>query len=315
MDRQQKVKRDSSRAWFMAVGVVALLALVMVAASACGGSDVASTATTAGPAATETSQEIDKTMTTTTAPTITTAPTTTTRREIFTVENWSVLDTNPGGHKGASVDIVGQVFATVERDAHGTYWQMWADPRNSEWNTSVLYSNPDFRIKDQDYVHVVGFVHDVFEGENAFGGLVTAPVVVATSAEVVDATATAPEALRTVEVHLTQKQHGLAITVSKVEFAAEETRVYVTVENGSGDEATFYSFNAKAVQGSTQYEPESWGTDYPEVQSDILPGISTSGVIVFEAMDPSTPTKIYLEGRAGSYSLDFDPYVFTIPGE
>jgi hypothetical protein len=132
---------------------------------------------------------------------------------------------------------------------------------------------------------------------------------------VVDATATAPEALRTAEVDLTQKQHGLAVTVSKVEFAAEETRVYVTVENGSGDEASFYSFNAKAVQGSTQYEPDSWGSDYPEVQSDILPGVSTSGVIVFEAMDPSAPTKIYLEGRAGSYSLDFEPYVFTIPAE
>lgn len=315
MDRQWKVQSKRSRGWFMTVGVVALLVIVVVAAGACGSSDVASTATTAGSVTTGTSEETDGTTTTTAASTTTAAPTTTTEPEFFTVENWAVLDTDPGGHKGASVDIVGQVFAAVERDADGTYWQMWADPRNSEWNTLVLYSDPDFRIKDQDYVHVLGVVHDVFEGENAFGGLITAPAILAISAEVVDATATAPEALRTAEVDLTQKQHGLAVTVSKVEFAAEETRVYVTVENGSGDEASFYSFNAKAVQGSTQYEPDSWGSDYPEVQSDILPGISTSGVIVFEAMDPSAPTKIYLEGRAGSYSLDFEPYVFTIPAE
>ncbi len=46
----------------------------------------------------------------------------------------------------------------------------------------------------------------------------------------------------------TQTQHGLSITIEKVEFADAETRVFVSVRNASSHNASFYDFNAKAVQ-------------------------------------------------------------------
>jgi hypothetical protein len=98
-----------------------------------------------------------------------------------------------------------------------------------------------------------------------------------------------------------------------VEFATDETRVFVTVANGSSSQASFYDFNAKAVQGSKQFDPESFGSDYPEVQSEILAGVSSSGVIVFPAMSPSAQTSIYLEAGSDDFSVDFSPFVFTIP--
>lgn len=319
--RQPTTAQDNPKGRRLAatLTVILLLALAPLAASACGSTSgqPASTMVSSGPAG-GTTPEASSSGTDSTANDLAAGETTepsaeTASTELFTADNWAVLDSDPGSHKGAAVDIVGKVFLTPERDSKGTYWQMWADPRDSEWNTVVYYPDPNLRIKDQDYVHVVGVVKDAFKGENAFSGTITAPAIIASTVQVVDATAAAPKAVRTVAVNLTQKQHGLSVTVDKVEFAEEETRVYITVENGSSDKASFYSFNAKAVQGTAQYEPNSWGGEYPEVQSDILPGITTSGIVVFDGMDPHMQTKIYLEARSEDYSLDFKPYVFTVP--
>jgi hypothetical protein len=91
-------------------------------------------------------------------------------------------------------------------------------------------------------------VKDEFTGKNAFGGDVSAVAVIADTAEVVDALAAAPPATATAKVSKTQTQHGLSITIEKVEFADAETRVFVSVRNASSHNASFYDFNAKAVQ-------------------------------------------------------------------
>jgi len=106
--------------------------------------------------------------------------------EEFTRENWGELVANPEAHVGALVDIVGQVLSAPESDSDGTYWQMYADPENWEWNTVVGYGDPSFVVAENDYVHVTGTVMGEFEGENAFGARVTAVQVLALSAEVVD---------------------------------------------------------------------------------------------------------------------------------
>jgi len=232
--------------------------------------------------------------------------------ETFTRKNWGVLNTDPEQYVGARVDIVGQVFGDVERDADGTYWQMWSDPQNSEWNTMVGYPDPELTIAGDDYVHVEGEVFDVSEGENAFGATIRAPAIRADSAEVVDATAAASPPVRTFDASSTQYQYSLAVTLEKIEYAADETRVHLEVFNLSNQEATFYSFNAKAVQGNTQFEPERF-RDYPEPQSDLLPGIKTEGVIVFPPMDPNAAAKFIFEGSLSDYSLYFEPYIFDVP--
>ena len=233
--------------------------------------------------------------------------------ETFTRENWATLASDPAAHKGAQVDLVGQVFLAPEKDADGTYWQMYADPKNSEWNTLVGYLDPNFSIADGDFVHVIGVVKDKFEGENLMGGTIIAPIILADTAEIVDAIAAATPALRTADVNLTQDQNGLTVTLSKAEFASDETRVFVTVLNNGNETAHVYGFSTKAVQGDTQFDPEYSSAGYPEVQSDILSGIKTSGVVVFGPMDPTKETRVVLEGSSEDYNLNFEAYSFTIP--
>jgi hypothetical protein len=226
---------------------------------------------------------------------------TTASDERFSRENWDVLASDPDSYKGASVDIVGKVFSTVERDAEGVYFQMWADPKESELNTVVAAADTSLRLKDGDFVHVKGEVRGVFEGENSFGAELTLPSVIASSVKVVDATAAASRALKTLG-RIQGAQYGITVTVRKVELAEDETRVFVAVKNGSSEEFSIYSFNAKAVQGGRQFEPET-NFDYPELVSEILPGAFTSGVITFPALTPDRGLDLVLEGSSSNYDI------------
>jgi hypothetical protein len=85
----------------------------------------------------------------------------------------------------------------------------------------------------------------------------------------------------------------------------------VRIVNNSSNKASFYSFNTKALQGSSQFEAE-YSSDYPKVQSELLAGVESSGVIVFPAMDPTKTTKFVLEASTDDYSLDFEPYTFEV---
>lgn len=232
----------------------------------------------------------------------------------FTKENWSELDTNPDNFKGAAVDVVGKIFLVPEKDEDGTYFQMYADPKNSEFNTIVASSDPDLKIEDGDFVHVIGSVKGSFKGKNAFGGELTAPTVIAQKVEIVNPKDVLAPTKLNVDVNKTQEQHGLAITLNNIEFADEETRLYVTVNNGSQDEATFYSFNVKAIQGSNQFEEQNnYDVDYPEIASELLPGIESSGVVLLQPLAISANSaQIHLEGRTGNYDHDFKPYVFDV---
>jgi len=231
--------------------------------------------------------------------------------EHFDRSNWALLQTDPNAHKGASVDIVGKVFTSPQRDARGTYWQMWSDPKNNEWNTVVGVADPNFQIAQDQYVHVTGTVKGQYQGKNLLGGDVNAVEVLASRADIASPLAAAPPALRTVQANLSQTQNGVTISLSKIEFAAIETRVFVSVSNASSSTAHFYDFNAKVVQGTTQYSSNSAG-DYPQVQSDILPGVTSSGVVVFPSMGPGRATRLVFGAGSNNYNVNFQPYQFDL---
>ena len=54
---------------------------------------------------------------------------------------------------------------------------MFVDVENSDWNTIVYTDQTDLDLNTDDYVRVRGEVLGSLEGENAFGGSITAPTV------------------------------------------------------------------------------------------------------------------------------------------
>jgi hypothetical protein len=257
--------------------------------------------------------ESSTTTTTTRATSTSTTTATTAPRRIFTRADYAELATSPDRFEGASVDIVGRVFAEVERQGDVLAFQMWADPAERQWNT-VVGVRSDIALAADDFVHVVGEVRGKFEGKNAFGATVEAVQVAARTVEKVDGLAAAPPAVREVALKVTQNQHGLVVTIDKVQYAAAETRVFVTVTNNTPQKASFYDFNAKATQGSQQFDVKTtYGNGYPEVQSELLPRVTSSGVVMFPAMNPRTTARLVLEARTDDYRVDFADYVFNVP--
>jgi hypothetical protein len=218
----------------------------------------------------------------------------------FTLANWDLLASSPEDYKGARVNVVGKVFTAPERDEGAVYFQMYADPKNSEWNTIVAYPDSSLRVRQDDFVRVKGEVTGGYTGENAFGGEVTAPTITADTVSVVDATAAASPATTTLG-RATSTQHGITLLVRKVELADDETRVFLKIRNASSSKFSFYGSSGKAVQRGRQFESE-YNSDYPELSTDLLPGASTSGVIVFPPLDPKGLT-LHLEGSSDNYEI------------
>lgn len=241
----------------------------------------------------------------------TTAEASETASEHFDASNWAIVESDPDAHKGARAEFVGKVFTAPEYDAKGTYIQVWEDAANSENNVIVGYADPNFAVQEGDYVRVVGTVKGKFTGENAFGAKLTVPIVIADTLKVVDATAAAPPAIATLG-RATGTQAGITVTVSKVEFAANETRVFVRVRNNSNASVSIYDSSAKAVQNGRQYDSTFSTADYPQLSDDLVAGASTSGVIVFPKMKPGGPLKLILEAHSDNSDIgDYGTLTYT----
>lgn len=218
---------------------------------------------------------------------------------------------SPEDYIGRTVELVGQVFGGVDYDQDGVYFQMWADAEDLKNNTVVAYMDPSFTVEDNQYVRVTGTVADVFVGENMMGRTITAPLIhadeltVLTYKEAVMPTIAVAEATtKTIE------QRGYSVTVQTVELAEQETRAYISVTNNGSSTFSLYEFNMILIQDGTQYE-YGWNfmADYPELQTDIRPGITSEGVVVFPAIKEA-PFQIIMEGSSGDWSEELQEYVF-----
>lgn len=246
------------------------------------------------------------------------AQSSTTNKEVkkLSKEELQQMYTDPDKFKGYEVDIYAKIFANVERDDKGTYIQAFEDPKNSTNNTIISIKDPNLDVKDGDIIHVIGTVYKKFEGTNAFGAKITAPSIIASKIEKTDyATAFSP-AIKTINLNSEQNQNGYVIKINRVELAEQETRVYLTVTNKmSNEKINFYTFNTKIVQGGKQLgEQTDYDANYPQMESDILPGVSEDGVIAFAPVDPNGENlKISLEGSCDNYEITINPFTFQVP--
>jgi hypothetical protein len=97
-----------------------------------------------------------------------------------------------------------------------------------------------------------------------------------------------------------------------VEVAEDETRAYIKITNNSKEEISFYSFNSKIIAGTKQLEEDDH-YNYPEIPSEILPGVSVEGIVVFPSIkDEQGTAKFYFEGSSENYDIDIEPFIFEV---
>lgn len=207
------------------------------------------------------------------------------------------------GLVGFEATVAGKVFH-VEHDGDAHVYQIYADPKNNEGNTIVYLEGTDPGIANGDYVLATGTTCEDMPYENAFGATMSAPVLAATSVEKSSYQDVVSPALATVEPNLTSTWNGYAVTVQRVEFAGDETRVYVGITNNGAGRLRVYDYNAVIIQDGVQYNTEhNYQADYPSINNEVAVGASISGVMCFPALGQRS-LQLQLQGSSDNYEVD-----------
>ncbi|MBK5253997.1 MAG: hypothetical protein JJE03_06035 [Peptostreptococcaceae bacterium] len=223
----------------------------------------------------------------------------------------TALYTSPDDFNGRTFEFSALVFEISEDpDSDMVALQAWYDIENYDKPTIIYYDNTSsLDFKQDDFIKVSGTIDGELEGDNAFGGTISAPTVDATSVAIISAADAFP-ATKTISVDETIEQYGCSLTVSKVDFTKTETRVFIKAENASSGEMSIYSNMGVLIQNGKQYETD-YNSYYPEVSSDIKSGAYSEGVVTFPLVNMENFT-ISFEGYDDDYNdLNYE-YTITL---
>ena len=217
--------------------------------------------------------------------------------------------------------MTGQIFVAPEQDEDGIMLQAWHDPQNSQNNFVVWVEGTNNTFEINDFISVDGEITGEIEGENVFGETVSAPMIDADSIEIQSyMDAVAPTTSEITPENASVEQYGITITVDKVEFAENETRIYMTESNASENTFNLYTYMIGIVQNGKQIEQDMssmsvYEGDYEQLSDNLLPGASSSGILVFPAMDSSVGFQIHAEGMSDNYEQQFEPFVIDVSAQ
>ena len=230
------------------------------------------------------------------------------------VDDINAVVTNPDSYKGKYIKFCG-IVSSVESDEDAYGLQVYVD---LDYNNSVLVEVPKSLLpeipKSDDFLNIDAKIDGSYNGQTVMGVDSTWARLTAESVEKTTYVDSFGKADTTWD--FTDKvidQNGMKVEVTKVECAKDETRFYVTATNTSSATMSLWTYSAKVIQNGQQLE-QSYGNyyaNYPELSSDLLPGASSSGVLVFDAMEPSD-MQLYIDGTTDNWEIEFSPFTFDL---
>lgn len=215
-----------------------------------------------------------------------------------------------------TVLVLGQIFTDPEYGDDQIAYQLFQDVSHSGNLTIAVTNDLNCEAQNGDYVFVDGKIDGLFVGENAFGMEVTALYIQDANIEIGNYISVVSPTLKTLECNSTLSQHNYTISIPKIEFAENETRVYLKIENNGTGTFNFYEFETIIIQGNTQYEEEAnFTAEYPEIQNNIMPGVVSEGILTYPPMEPDQNLTIITEASSDNYDEEFVPFKFEISAE
>ena len=229
------------------------------------------------------------------------------------VDDITAVSSDPDSYKGKYVKFFG-IVSSIDQDDSVYGYQVYTD---LDYNNSVLLEVPKDLVSDSiaegDYISADAKIDGSFDGQTVMGVDSTWAKLTAESIEkttYVDSFGKADTTWEFSDQSATQSD--VTVDITKVEFAADETRVYVTATNNSSDNIGLFGNSAKVVQNGQQYEQTfNYNVEYPSLSDEILPGASSSGVICFEKLDVSE-FQFYLDGYSDNWEAEFEPFTFDL---
>jgi hypothetical protein len=206
----------------------------------------------------------------------------------------SDLVASPHDYKNFSIDFTGKVFV-VEGKAGEQALQVYSDAENLDGNI-IVYNFSSTQYSEDDFVQVKGVVHDASEGENAFGAKLTIPVVIADTIQAVSADEALSPTVKLVKVDQSKKLGKLTVTLSRVEYAENETRLYLTFDNKTSDDYELYTYTSRLVQKRERVKEKSvYDRGEDVTDSDISAGTLEKKKLYYGRVEQGVPATFTTE--------------------
>lgn len=199
---------------------------------------------------------------------------------------------------GKYVKIGGQVME-VKKDGEEVSVTCFMNPEEGR-GIFIAHMKTDEKFAEMDYIKVEGKIEgtESSESESSPVNIVADKIEKSTYQDVID------PALETKKVDITKNQHDIKFTLSKVEYAKKETRIYVKVKNDSKYDVEVYSGHAVIIQGGKEIIPEiNYASDYPDIQ-DVPAGTTKKGIISYKPLDSKKGAKLKVGVFSDVDSLD-----------
>ncbi len=239
--------------------------------------------------------------------------------EYVSADDISNVLADPDNYVGKYIVITGQVFNKINSDDEQQTIQVYYDAKNYS-DDYIVYCSADDNISEDEYIEVDGKIlgaesFETFLGEQRDMLSIDASTV--TEKNYIDIVVPAIATVTPEDATVTQ--NDITVTVDKVEFAESETRIWITMQNDSSESVDIYPAQAILVQNGKQYE-YNWDsdtiyeTDEEEPSDRLLSGLTSSGLIVFPAIDSSEESQLYIDNcNSDDYEIEFEPFIITIP--
>ncbi|SHK59867.1 zinc ribbon domain-containing protein [Hespellia stercorisuis] len=230
------------------------------------------------------------------------------------VDNIDVVASNPKDYKGKYIKFSGQILSVEESDEIYAL-QVYTDEHYE--NSVLVYVKKelaDEKFVSDEYVSVDAKIDGAYNGKTIIGVDSTWAKLTALSIEKTTYTDAFSKANSTWNItDCVVDQNGLVVSVDKVEFADNETRVYMTVTNNTTEKCYLWESSTKLVQDGVQHEQTyNFKADHQSLSSEIMPNASSSGILSFEAIDSTKDLQVIVEGHSDDYKLKFSPYTFNV---
>ncbi len=230
----------------------------------------------------------------------------------FTNENIKLLFDNPKLYMGLPVNIVGRLDKIVEINDNNTQFSIVVNPNGETGNQNIVvsYNKPLSTLGLTSYVKVTGSIQNTTKTpENA-----QTPLVIADKAEgIEDPWSILAPSQYTLYPNKTVNQNGKLVRLDKVEFAEQETRLFLTVKNEGTSGDVFLLANPIAKQGSRQFGELNGSYRIRQQPTLQLQPLQEARKVVFlEPLDRNRKNASVILGSDNDILMGQQPYTFDI---
>lgn len=206
------------------------------------------------------------------------------------------IKSNPHRYKGSRIAIKGQIF-DIKKIKNKTYLILFADYRR-DGQTFFVEQRDKERYKKGDFVLVKGLFTGNTEVKSPFSRE-KINMITAYSAKKLTSADDFGKVIKPEPVDRTITKKDVLVTLTKIEYTDDQTRVFLKVSNESGNAVYIDERDIKIVQVKKNYGTENYFDDYPEIEKMILPGKKSEGTCIFEAVDMTKSFRIVIGADIG----------------